>query len=134
MISNMRVVGNQTMRRPCRDPLIDPEPDANTRVPFWPPPFNPIHVCDDLAVLHPQIWKENGAVVAQDKANCGPRRGVTDTMPVKLQGGAWSGRRNLHVDFFNAAPKTTADAVLDALDFLLAIDANLPAPFNQKQR
>ena len=81
-----------------------------------------------------QIGQQNRAVVSEYETHAGAGHGIADAVPIEFQCGARAGRGDLHPDSLNSAPILGRDPSLDDGDFLLAIDAHVPAAFDQKQR
>ena len=123
----------ESVRRPGRDPFVEPEPAADHPVPLRTPPFDPVHVGEDRPAPRPEIGQEDRRVVAEHEAQAVAAGCIERAPPVEIERRRRALCGDLDVDELDPPPKLGPQAAAHDLDLMLAINRDMPALPDQKQ-
>ncbi len=132
MIRDRRMVGDQAVADPGADPFIDIEPKSHRPAPFQSPPFDAVHVDQDLLSGRPQAGQQRRGVVAKHQAHAILRGGVAHRMPVEFDGPGRAPASNPHMHALDAAPGVGRKPPHGGFTLVLAIDGDAPIALHQE--
>ncbi len=129
MPRNLGMIGHRHIGRMCADKLVAIKPGLDVERPFWPPPFNAIHIHDDRPSPRSQIEAKDRRIVSENKIDTAPAGRIAHAAPIKRDAAGGGRPARSEMDAVNAVPVILEIGLHPAvaMRFQLAIDIHLPA-------